>query len=140
MKNLIAVLLLALAVTSPVRAAAPIDFGREIQPILADHCFQCHGKDEQTRQGGLRLDLRETALKGGESEGPAIVPGKPEVSGMIARLTTEDPDQAMPPPKSDWPATFAAGAGPVRAGMPLARNRPSDAQPDRAIVEGRTLR
>jgi mono/diheme cytochrome c family protein len=105
MKHLIAVLLLILmlAMTPSAHAAGPVDFGREIQPILAEHCFQCHGKDEQTRQGGLRLDLRETALKGGESEGPAIVPGKPEVSGMIVRLTTKDPDQSMPPPQEKKP-------------------------------------
>ena len=97
MKYPLAILLLILATTPALDAADTIDFGREIQPILAEHCFQCHGKDEQTRQGGLRLDLRDGALKGGESDGAAIVPGKPEMSAMINRLTTTDLDLRMPP-------------------------------------------
>src|SRR5262245_17351858 len=58
-------------------AAPPVDFQREVRPILADHCSHCHGADDKTRKGKLRLDTREAALKGGSSGGPAVVPGKP---------------------------------------------------------------
>ena len=47
--------------------AAPPDYQRDIQPIFAEHCAQCHGVDAADRQSGLRLDLRDAALRGGES-------------------------------------------------------------------------
>ncbi|MCC6819312.1 MAG: PSD1 and planctomycete cytochrome C domain-containing protein [Verrucomicrobiota bacterium] len=84
-------------------AAGEIQFDREIQPILADHCFACHGPDDQKRKSNLRLDVREDALKGGKSDGPAIVPGKPEASALMARLTTQNADDAMPPAKEEHP-------------------------------------
>lgn len=155
MKYLLALLLLILALTPQMHAADAIDFGREIQPILAEHCFQCHGKDEQTRQGGLRLDLRDGALKGGESDGAAIVPGKPEMSGMIARLTTTDLDLRMPPPHEKKPLKraqiekirrwIAEGAPyaqhwafipPVKADLPKP-DRPASEQPIDAFVSAR---
>ena len=55
---------------------------------------QCHGVDAADRKGGLRLDLRESALKGGDSGAAAIVPGKPDESEMIRRITSDDPDRA----------------------------------------------
>ncbi|MEI6240824.1 MAG: c-type cytochrome domain-containing protein, partial [Planctomycetia bacterium] len=56
-----------------VHGAAPeqIDFAKHVQPILAEHCAHCHGIDESTRQGGLRLDIRQNALEGGDSGEPA---------------------------------------------------------------------
>src|SRR4051812_13248363 len=76
-----------------------VDFDIDIRPILADNCTQCHGPDEAKRKGDRRLDLREEALK--EHDGVrAIVPGHPEQSDLIARLTTTDPEDLMPPPKS----------------------------------------
>jgi hypothetical protein len=81
-------------------AVAPVDFNRDIRPLMSDTCFKCHGFDEQTRKGKLRLDVREEALKAGTSGKPAIVPGKPEKSEIIARLFTKDPDDLMPPPNS----------------------------------------
>ena len=62
-----------LVAAAPARAADP-DFQRDIQPLLAEHCAHCHGVDESTRQGGLRLDIRQNALDGGDSGRPAIVP------------------------------------------------------------------
>jgi hypothetical protein len=53
-------------------SAAPVDFVREVQPILAEHCSHCHGTDEADRRGKLRLDTREGALKGGKSGKAAI--------------------------------------------------------------------
>ena len=68
------------------QAAVPgPDFTREVQPILSQHCFTCHGPDEQSRKAGLRLDVREAALKSGDSDEPVIVPGQPEASALLAR-------------------------------------------------------
>ena len=104
----------------PALAAGP-DFEREIQPLLAEHCAHCHGIDESTRQGGLRLDIRQNALEGGDSGTPAIVPGKPDESEIVARIRSTDPDVIMPPPHEKKPLSpeqmrlleewIAAGAG-----------------------------
>jgi len=78
---------------------APVDFAREVLPILSDNCFHCHGPSETGRKAGLRLDLREEALK--ERKGrSAIVPGKTEASELVRRLDLTDPDEVMPPPDS----------------------------------------
>ena len=58
-------------------AVPPVDFQRQVQPILAEHCTVCHGVDATDRKSELRLDLRSDALKGGESGSTAIVPGRP---------------------------------------------------------------
>ena len=76
-------------------AAAPIDFNRQIRPILSDNCFQCHGPDEGSREAKLRFDLREAALQPAKSGGVAIVPGDPARSELILRVTDEH--EAMPP-------------------------------------------
>jgi hypothetical protein len=78
---------------------AAVDYAREIQPLLSEHCFHCHGVDEADRKGGLRLDTRAAALKGGDSDGPAIVPGKPDESALLARILTHEKSELMPPPK-----------------------------------------
>ena len=83
-----------------VASVASIDFNREIRPILSDNCFACHGPDEGARKAKLRLDKREGALKGGKSGDPAVVPGKPEESELVRRITTSDEDDLMPPLKS----------------------------------------
>ncbi len=83
---------------SPVWAEA--EFTRDVRPILSGICFKCHGPDDKSRKGGLRLDLREEALKAGKSDELAIVPGKPEKSEIIRRITSTDPDEIMPPPKA----------------------------------------
>lgn len=85
------------------QAAPPVDFQREVQPILAEHCAQCHGVDAAERKSGLRLDLRASALKGGDSGEAAIVPGQPDKSGLIERITSTDPEFVMPPPKHKKP-------------------------------------
>ena len=77
--------------------AAPPGYNREIRPLLSDNCFHCHGPDANHREGGLRLDLREEALKPAESGRPAIVPGKPDESELVARIFSSDPDDLMPP-------------------------------------------
>lgn len=77
------------------KAVAPIDFDAVIRPILAKRCFECHGASAQ--ESGLRLDLRENALRGGESGESAIVPGKSGQSPLMARVTAEKADTTMPP-------------------------------------------
>ncbi|MFM9196834.1 MAG: DUF1549 domain-containing protein, partial [Planctomycetia bacterium] len=80
--------------------AAPrrLSFTRDIQPILATHCFNCHGLDEHSRQAGLRLDTREAAIAALDSGAHAIVPGKAEESELVARIRSTDADTIMPPP------------------------------------------
>ncbi len=90
-----------LCISSSLAFAAekPLDFNREVKPILSNKCFFCHGPDEAERKGGtdgLRLDTAEgaTADLGGHA---AIVPGNPSKSELFARITTDDADLAMPP-------------------------------------------
>ncbi|MEQ2009535.1 MAG: PSD1 and planctomycete cytochrome C domain-containing protein, partial [Limisphaerales bacterium] len=83
-----------------VRAAAPPDFQREVRPILSRQCFACHGPDEHARKAGLRLDLRESALKPAKSGKRAIVPGKPDQSELVRRITSTDHNKVMPPPET----------------------------------------
>ncbi len=78
---------------SPSPHGKSIDYIRDVRPILSNNCFACHGPDEKTRKGGLRLDVREEALA-------AIVPGKPEQSELLRRITASDPAEAMPPGKT----------------------------------------
>lgn len=102
------VLAWALLVTiHTVPQAAAVDFVRDVRPILSDYCFSCHGPDEKARKGGLRLDLKDDALKAGKSGSLAIVPGKPAESELIRRITTTDPDDLMPPAKTKKPLSKA---------------------------------
>jgi mono/diheme cytochrome c family protein len=97
-------LLAALALIGPVwgvaanRKTAPaVDFDGAIRPILSENCYQCHGPDEGKRKAKLRFDLRTEALKPAKSGEAAIVPGAPEKSEMISRITAVDADDRMPP-------------------------------------------
>ena len=96
MRLLLATLLL---VTSALRAGT-IQFNRDIRPILSDTCFQCHGPGEKDREGDLRLDVREAALKPAESGHAAIVPGHSGKSELIARILATDANDVMPPGKT----------------------------------------
>lgn len=81
--------------------AEKIGFNAQVRPILAEKCFACHGFDAKKREAGLRLDTREGALARSVDSGrAAIVPGRPEASEMLARITSSDPDQRMPPPEA----------------------------------------
>jgi hypothetical protein len=77
-----------------------IDFNRDIRPILSNRCFTCHGPDESERWGGLRLDMRESAIDQADSGERAVVPGVPEQSQLIARITSDDQYMRMPPPET----------------------------------------
>ena len=76
-----------------VSADDGVDFREEIWPLLHERCHVCHG--EKVQEGGLRLDIKEVAL--GVAKGSAIVPGKTIESELIRRVTTEDPNETMPP-------------------------------------------
>ncbi len=90
-----------LLLTLPARLAAgaerptPVDFARDVQPILEKHCVRCHGSTK--RRSGLRLDIKASALKGGDVFGPSIVPGKAAESPLIQFISGEDADLTMPP-------------------------------------------
>jgi len=84
-------------------AGPPVDFQREVLPIISEHCAQCHGVDEGERQSSLRLDERASAVTGGDSGTPAIVPGRPEASELIRRITSADADVIMPPASHNKP-------------------------------------
>lgn len=75
-------------------ASVEIDFSQQVRPILAEHCLHCHGPDEDSVEGGLRLDLEELAKES------AIVAYSPDESELIHRLESTDPDQRMPPAKT----------------------------------------
>jgi len=77
-----------------VSADEQVDFKRDIRPILSDKCFACHGPDAEHREADLRLDERESAVAS------SIVPGNAGESELIARVTSADPDLAMPPSDS----------------------------------------
>ncbi|MGN6546530.1 MAG: DUF1553 domain-containing protein, partial [Aureliella sp.] len=84
----------AVSESSKSPAAEAEKFHATVLPILRDNCFRCHGDKEN---GGLRLTSREAALLSGDSESPAIVPGKPEESELLRRIKAEDPEERMPP-------------------------------------------
>lgn len=86
-------------------AAAPkggVDFFRDVYPILEGKCFSCHQGGKA--KGGLHLDALATALKGGKSDGPSLVPGKPDESPLFLRVTDHS-DDAMPPKGKGEPLT-----------------------------------
>src|SRR5262245_65026838 len=75
------------------RAENPSEFFEtRVRPVLVNNCFACH---TNSQLGGLRLDSREAALKGGKS-GPALIPGDPEESRLIRAIKQADPKQRMP--------------------------------------------
>ncbi len=76
-----------------------VAYNRDIRPILAEHCFACHGPDSGSRKAGLRLDRFEDATAPRDG-GAAIVPGKLEKSLLTARILTKDEDDVMPPPST----------------------------------------
>ena len=86
------------AQTSVARTGAGqhLDFNEDVQPVLASHCFSCHGPDPQMRKGGLRLDLSEYAMKKRDGHPDAIVPYHPEKSEIIKRIESHDTHYLMP--------------------------------------------
>ncbi len=80
---------------SPQRDGGGVDYFTQIRPLLEARCYDCHQGSQA--QGELRLDDHASALAGGESDGPAIVPGNADESALLARVTAEDEEVLMPP-------------------------------------------
>ncbi|MEX0676960.1 MAG: PSD1 and planctomycete cytochrome C domain-containing protein [Pirellulales bacterium] len=97
---------------APAAEPAKVDFATAVQPIFAAHCYQCHGPDEQ--ESGLRFDLRDRALKGGDS-GPWFVAGKSSESEIVRRITAEDETERMPPPDEPTRPLSAAQIETIKA-------------------------
>jgi hypothetical protein len=82
--------------TVQVLASEPISYSRDVQPILAQHCYTCHGPDASSREADLRLDQRPLAIAELPSGNTAIVPGHVDLSELIIRIQATD-DSRMPP-------------------------------------------
>ena len=95
-------LAIAILTVQTIGSADEIDFESDIAPIFEEHCWHCHGEDEQ--ESSLRLDLRPSMLRGGDTGLPAVVPGKPEKSYLIEVINHVDEDMAMPPDEDKIPA------------------------------------
>jgi hypothetical protein len=102
--GVIAALILAAAslAAAPAEPATPAEpgaiehFERRIRPLLHRHCYECHSGEAKVVQGGLRLDRRDLLLAGGDS-GPAVIPGKPAESLLVASLAHAGDGLDMPP-------------------------------------------
>jgi len=92
---LLAATLALLCSSGFVHAQSKIEYNRDVRPILAENCFNCHGPDSASRKASLRLDQRDDAIKMG-----AIVPGKSKESTLIERVHADNPKEVMPPPKT----------------------------------------
>jgi mono/diheme cytochrome c family protein len=90
--GLLCFLLLGTVAPAAAGQSARVDFARDVRPVLAEHCFRCHGPKKQ--EGGLRLDVRRRAMQGGDS-GPAIVARKG--GELLLRVTSADDEKRMPP-------------------------------------------
>ncbi len=138
-------------------AANPIDFQRDVRPVFERHCFRCHGPEKQ--KGGLRLDVKQRALAGGDS-GPAIVAGRSSESELLRRVASTDRDEMMPPEGTrlsaeeltlmggwieagaEWPETAAdraAADGPSHWAWAPLRRRTCPSRSVRPGVETRSI-
>lgn len=94
MSSIYAIYLISL--TTMAGVDKPIDFNRDIRPILSENCFYCHGQDANKRKADLRLDVREDAIKTG-----SITPGNLAKSELVTRIHSQDASLVMPPAKSN---------------------------------------
>ena len=88
---------LLLIAATPVFAADVPDFNREVRPLLSDRCLACHGPDASHREAELRLDSY-ASMTSDRGDYQVVVPGKPETSELLKRITSSDEDVVMPPP------------------------------------------
>ena len=98
--------LLFLLILAAASAAEPVDFNRDVQPILSENCYQCHGPDGGARKADLRLDKKEGAYRTKDGITP-VKPGDSANSDAIVRVLSTDRDEVMPPPKSHRKLTDA---------------------------------
>ena len=87
------------AAESKGNQSGTIDYFEDVQPILEARCYDCHQGGKA--KGELRLDQHASVLKGGEADGPTVVPGKPDEGSLIWRITPEEADIDIMPPKGD---------------------------------------
>ena len=85
-------LVICFAFAGIIQSAEPLQYNRDVLPILAENCFACHGADSAARKADLRLDQRDVAIDLG-----AIVPGQPADSELLNRVLTDDAELIMPP-------------------------------------------
>ena len=91
---------------APIFSGADLEyFEKQVRPLLAEHCYECHSATAETLEGGLRLDSRASILAGGDTEA-AVVPGDPEQSLLIASI--EYGDLYEMPPTSKLPDAMIA--------------------------------
>ena len=140
--SIAALLLAATAVASPLIAAQPSAeqtefFEKQIRPILANRCYECHSVEKKTK-GGLALDTAASTLKGGDT-GPALVPGDPEKSLLIDAVRYKNHDLQMPPKRQLSAEEVKALEDWVKMGAPDPRTAPIVAKKGRVIdiKEGR---
>jgi hypothetical protein len=98
---------LVLLLTSTTFADEPLLFNRDVRPILAEHCWTCHGPDAAARQANLRLDTYDDSILPAESGLHAIVPEKPQDSELVRRIHSNDATLRMPPDSAQKPLTAA---------------------------------
>ena len=99
-------LVLSLLIAPALLRAAEVDFATQIQPILSEYCYHCHGPDAATREADLRLDTKDGAYR--EKDAVTVVkPGDGKHSELIRRILSDDPELVMPPPKSKRVLTTA---------------------------------
>ncbi len=114
--------------TPPLRAAEPVDYARDVKPLLAKHCVDCHGA--KLPRGKLRLDTAAAALKGGE-DGPTVIPGKADESTLIDAVTGDGETPRMPLKRA--PLTVAEVAI-LRSWIDQGAKAPKDEQPSNPLT------
>ena len=130
----------ALAESARTPVAEARQFHSTILPILRDQCFRCHGDKEK---GGLRLNSREAALKAGDSESLAVVPGNVAESELIRRIRATEPEERMPPgAKPLPPEQIAVLEEWIKTGAPWPAPpvTPQDVEPAPALNDSQFLR
>lgn len=108
------------------QTAATVDYEKDVKPLLAQHCYACHGPEIQ--QSGLRLDLRQNALRGGDY-GPVITPGKSHESKLIKRVVDGDGAMQMPPTGALAPDEIAVLKAWIDQGADFRNDVTEDAPP-----------
>ena len=91
------VLIVGMLGWSGLAYGTPLQFNRDVRPILSATCFHCHGPDAEGRKADLRFDLPEATQENDKGWRP-IVPGDPDASEAWLRIISDDPDELMPPP------------------------------------------
>ena len=102
-RSILSLVMGALVPFAPLANAADaqaVSYNRDVRPILAEHCFRCHGRDDEARQGKLRLDTFEGATTELSGDTVAVRPGQREASELIERIRVADPNKRMPPPEA----------------------------------------